>query len=154
MATHTNPALIAATVANTAAVAAALAASRARKQGNTPAPEAPAVPLDLPTQLDALRRAWQAATPGYAQRRDDLLRLRAALKRRLPEMADAIAADFGHRSRHESLLADGMTVLAAIDHLLRHLRRWMKPQRVAVGWRLWPARAQLRHQPLGVVGVI
>jgi len=47
-----------------------------------------------------------------------------------------------------------MTVLSAIDHLLRHLRRWMKPQRVSAGWRLWPARAQLRHRPLGVVGVI
>src|SRR5690606_21826891 len=45
-------------------------------------------------------------------------------------------------------------VLAAIDHLLRHLRRWMKPQRVSAGWRLWPARAQLRHRPLGVIGVI
>ncbi len=154
MSTNANPAVIAATIANTAAVAAALAASRARKEGNTPAQEAPAGALDLAAQLDALRHAWQTSIPGYAQRRDDLQRLRAALKRRLPEMADAIAADFGHRSRHESLLADGVTVLAAIDHLLRHLRRWMKPQRVAAGWRLWPARAQLRHQPLGVVGVI
>ncbi|AKC88304.1 aldehyde dehydrogenase [Pseudoxanthomonas suwonensis] len=109
---------------------------------------------DLAPTLQRLRQAWQADKPGHAQRRDDLRRLRAALMRRLPEMADAIAADFGHRSRDESLLADGMTVLAAIDHLLRHLRGWMKPRRVGAGWRLWPARAQLRHAPLGVVGVI
>jgi len=109
-------------------------------------------PLDA--TLAGLRTAWQRHRPGLPQRRADLQRLRAALKQRLPEMADAIAADFGHRSRHESLLADGMTVLGEIDHLLRHLRRWSRPRRVGAGWRLWPARAEVRPMSLGVVGVI
>ncbi|WP_411833751.1 coniferyl aldehyde dehydrogenase [Pseudoxanthomonas mexicana] len=109
---------------------------------------------DLLPTLQRLRTAWQAGKPDAAQRRADLLRLREALKRRLPEMADAIAADFGHRSRHETLIADGMAVLAEIDHLRRHLRGWMKPRRVGAGWRLWPARAELRAEPVGVVGVI
>ncbi|HRO28308.1 MAG TPA: coniferyl aldehyde dehydrogenase [Luteimonas sp.] len=108
----------------------------------------------LPATLARLRAAWQARKPDAVQRRDDLQRLRAALKRRLPEMAAAIAADFGHRSTHESLIADGMTVLTEVDHLRRHLRGWMKPRRVGVGWRFWPARAQLRSEPVGVVGVI
>src|SRR3546814_6342261 len=30
----------------------------------------------------------------------------------------------------------------------------MKPRRVGSGWRLWPARAQVRHEPVGVVGVM
>jgi len=111
-----------------------------------------AAPLD--STLAVLRAAWQHHRPPLAQRRADLRRLRAALKLRLGEMADAIAADFGHRSRHESLLADGMTVLGEIDHLLRHLRRWSRPRRVGAGWRLWPARAEVRAVPLGVVGVI
>ena len=38
---------------------------------------------ELPDTLARLRAAWQAGKPGLAQRRDDLLRLRAALKRRL-----------------------------------------------------------------------
>ena len=109
---------------------------------------------DLAPALQRLRSAWQADKPGYAQRRADLERLREALKRRLEEMADAIAADFGHRSKDESRIADGMTVLNDIDHLLRHLRGWMRPRRVGVGWRFWPARAEIRPQPLGVVGVI
>ena len=109
---------------------------------------------DLAPALQRLRSAWQAGKPGYAQRRADLERLREALKRRLEEMADAIAADFGHRSKDESRIADGMTVLNDIDHLLRHLRGWMRPRRVGVGWRFWPARAEIRPQPLGVVGVI
>ncbi len=109
---------------------------------------------ELRPTLTRLRDAWQAARPGYAQRRDDLQRLRDALKRRLDEMASTIAEDFGHRSTHESRIADGMAVLNEIDHLRRHLRRWMKPQRVGAGWRFWPARAEVRPQPVGVVGVI
>ncbi len=121
----------------------------------TPPPGDPATPVaDLAPALHALRAAWQARKPGHDQRRDDLRALRAALKARLPRMVEAIAADFGHRPRHESLLADGMPVLATIDMMLGHLRAWMRPRRVSAGWRLWPARAQLRNEPLGVVGVI
>jgi len=75
-------------------------------------------PTALPAILQTLRTAWQANRPSLEQRRSDLQRLRAALKARLPQMAEAIAADFGHRSTHESLIADGMTVLNEIDHLL------------------------------------
>ncbi|MEJ1097547.1 MULTISPECIES: coniferyl aldehyde dehydrogenase [unclassified Pseudoxanthomonas] len=109
---------------------------------------------ELAPTLARLRTAWQARRPDYSQRKDDLQRLRTTLKRRLDEMADTVAADFGHRSRHETLIADGMTVLNEIDHLAGHLRRWMKPQRVGVGWRFWPARAEVRAEPVGVVGVI
>ena len=118
-----------------------------------PGQDATAVAALAPT-LQGLRSAWQARKPDHAQRRRDLQRLRDALKRRLDEMADAVAADFGHRSKDESRIADGMTVLNDIDHLLRHLRGWMKPRRVGVGWRFLPARAQVRPSPLGVVGVI
>ena len=104
--------------------------------------------------LDRLRSAWQANKPGYQQRRDDLLRLRETLKSRLDEMVNTISEDFGHRSQHESLIADGMSVLGEIDHLLAHLRRWMRPKRVGVGWKFWPARAEIRAQAVGVVGVI
>ena len=109
---------------------------------------------ELRPTLDRLRAAWQAHKPDAAQRRDDLQRLRDALKRRLGEMAAAISADFGQRATVESLIADGMTVLTEIDHLRKHLRGWMKPRRVGVGWRFLPARAEIRPEPVGVVGVI
>ncbi len=113
-----------------------------------------ATPADLTPLLHTLRTAWLQQRPSVQQREDDLRRLRGALKPRLDEMARAIAADFGHRSQDESRIADGMSVLSAIDHLLRHLRRWARPRHAAAGWKLWPARAQLRPTPLGVVGVI
>ncbi|MBP6798137.1 MAG: aldehyde dehydrogenase family protein, partial [Luteimonas sp.] len=136
---------------------AAITATRARQEppgGGGDGPSGDTRVETLPQVLARLRAAWQAGKPGLAQRRDDLQRLRDALKRRLPEMAAAISADFGHRSRHESLVADGMTVLNEIDHLRRHVRGWMKPRRVGVGWRFWPARAEVRSEPVGVVGVI
>lgn len=109
---------------------------------------------DLAPTLSRLRDRWQTHKPDYAQRSDDLKRLRAALKARLEHMARTISEDFGGRSRHESLIADGMTVLGEIDHLLKHLRSWMRPKRIGVGIKFWPARAELRAEPVGVVGVI
>jgi len=109
---------------------------------------------DLLPTLQRLRAAQSAATPSFAQRREDLDRLRVAFQRRVEEMAKAVSFDFGNRSRHESLVADGMTVLSEIDHLRKHLKSWMRPQRRRVNWLFLPARAEVRMQPLGVVGVI
>ena len=116
----------------------------------TPAP----TPADLNGQLARLRGAQQRHTPDYAERIADLKRLRAAFKSRLEQFAAATSADFGRRSRHESLLSDGMTVLNEIDHVLRHLRVWMRPKKAAADWLFAPARTEIRYQPLGVVGII
>ncbi|MEG2940563.1 MAG: coniferyl aldehyde dehydrogenase [Thermomonas sp.] len=152
-----NTATIAANAAITAANAAIAGAARQQDgapppAGNTSGKDTPVA--DLAPTLQRLRDAWQANKPDHAQRHADLERLRHALKRRLDAMANTISADFGHRARAESVIADGMTVLNDIDHLLKHLRRWMKPTRAGVGWRFLPARAQVRPVPVGVVGVI
>jgi coniferyl-aldehyde dehydrogenase len=116
-------------------------------------------PIDTPADtlrptLERLRAAWQAQRPPLAQRRADLERLRREFRRRGAAMDAAIRADFGHRSPHENLMSESMVVLAEIDHVLRHLSRWTRPRRVGAGWRLWPARAQIRPVPLGVAGII
>ena len=114
----------------------------------------PPVQSDLALTLARLRAAQARNVPDFEQRKADLIRLRLAFKGRLDEMARVIAADFGQRSRHDTLVADGMTVLHEIDHMLKHLRRWMRPKRVHVDYRFQPGRAEIRSQPLGVVGVI
>ena len=115
-------------------------------------PDTPA--SELRPTLGRLRDAWRRNRPDARQRMDDLDRLRDAFKASRESMLAAISADFGHRSEHETLLSDTMTVTAEIDHLRGKLRGWMKPRRVGSGWRLWPARAQVRHEPIGVVGVM
>ncbi|MGH8080348.1 MAG: coniferyl aldehyde dehydrogenase [Lysobacter sp.] len=109
---------------------------------------------NLEATRERLRSAWQARKPDYAQRRADLIRLRDAFRERGAEMDAAIRADFGHRSSHENLLSEAMITLAEIDHALSHLRRWMRPRRAVVGWRFWPARAEIRPEPVGVVGIL
>ena len=116
--------------------------------------DTPAATGPLSALLETQRAAHLANPPDYRQRIDDLSRLRAAFKSSLDDLATAVAADFGRRSRHETLVADGMTVLHDIDHALGKLRHWMKPKRVPVDWTFWPARAEIRYQPVGVVGVI
>lgn len=109
---------------------------------------------DLRATFDAVRAAWLETRPTYAQRVQDLKRLQGAFSQRLGEMAEAISADFGHRSRHESLLGEGSVVLSEIKHTLRKLKSWMRPERRSAGWKLLPASAEIRHVPLGVVGII
>ena len=158
MSTHTTSAATAAIIAANAAITAATAeadaaAADARPAG--PAPDGSPTPVEaLAPTLERLRAAWRARKPDRAQRMHDLARLRAAFLRHRDAMEAAIRADFGHRSPHETLISDGMVVVSEIDHLRSHLRGWMRPRRASVGWRLWPARAQVRHEPVGVVGVM
>src|SRR5690348_3035982 len=115
--------------------------------------------MDMPiTRLDALlqaqRAAWQARAPDCAQRMDDLSRLRRAFKARLEDFVRAVSTDFGHRPRVETLLADGVPVLNEIDHVRKHLRRWMRTRRVAADAAFFPAHCEIVTRPLGVVGVV
>jgi coniferyl-aldehyde dehydrogenase len=119
-----------------------------------PSADADTPVADLAPRLQRLRESWIAQRPSVAQREAGLRRLRAAFDAGFDAMDAAIRADFGHRSRHENLLSESMIVRAEIDHALSNLRRWNRPRRVRSGWKLWPARAELRPQPLGVVGII
>jgi coniferyl-aldehyde dehydrogenase len=110
--------------------------------------------FDLGHQLERMRAAHAARVPDYEQRMSDLARLREAFKARLPDFVAAMDADFGRRSRHESMLTDGMTVLHEIDHIRSKLRRWMRPKRRLADWLFWPATTEVRYQALGVVGII
>ncbi|WHZ19822.1 MAG: aldehyde dehydrogenase [Rhodanobacteraceae bacterium] len=104
--------------------------------------------------LQRQRTAWRAHAPDLAERLNDLARLRVAFKARLEDFARAVSDDFGRRPRAETLLADGMPVLHEIDHARRHLRRWVRPRRVAADANFLPARCAIIPKPLGVVGIV
>ncbi len=110
----------------------------------------------LNAALALQRTAYRAhPVPTYAERREDLLRLRAFLREQQGPIADAISADYGHRSRHETRLAELVPALDGIGHALKHLKSWMRVQRRAADWITFPfARNSVIPQPLGVVGVI
>jgi coniferyl-aldehyde dehydrogenase len=92
--------------------------------------------------------------PSLNRRRADLIKLRQAIKDSSDRIADVISADFGNRSRHESLLAEVFATRSAIRYSLRHLATWMRLKRVPVSLELQRGRARTLFQPLGTVGVI
>ncbi|MGA2313713.1 MAG: aldehyde dehydrogenase family protein, partial [Xanthobacteraceae bacterium] len=105
--------------------------------------------------FDTQRAAFvQAGAPSLEERRADLAKLADAIRQNINRLADAIAADFGNRSRYETELAEIFPVQASIRHTLRHLAHWMQPKRVSVGLELMPAGARIIYQPVGVVGII
>jgi coniferyl-aldehyde dehydrogenase len=116
----------------------------------------PAIDATLRAALDAQRAAYLAdPVPSLAQRRADLRTLQRFVREHKQAICDAISADYGHRSRHETLLAEVFPVLDGIDHAVKHLSAWSRPQRRAVDWRNFlGANNRVIPQPLGVVGVI
>lgn len=65
----------------------------------------------------------------------------------------ALADDLGKPATESQITEIGF-VLGEIDHTLRHLARWMKPQRVRVPAALVPASARVVSEPLGVALII
>jgi coniferyl-aldehyde dehydrogenase len=118
-------------------------------------------PLKSPGQ-SALEDAFHAMfeisrttpAPDLAERLDRLARLRAAISENEARFEQAISADFGHRSRTETAIAETLLVLGEIKHAAKHLKKWMAPQRVSTALQFMPAKNRLIPQPLGVVGII
>lgn len=100
---------------------------------------------------EASRREMDAPA---SLRKDRLGRLLALLDENIETFADAISADFGHRSAHETRFAEALVVEGGIKLALRRVEHWMRPRRVPTAWHFWPGSNRLIPQPLGVVGII
>src|ERR1700728_4846853 len=95
--------------------------------------------------------------PSAAIRIDRLNRCIALLVDHRSEIETALNADFGARSSHVTAFADVASSIGPLKHARQHLARWMKTERrgttpAILG--LFGAKAELRYQPKGVVGII
>ena len=110
----------------------------------------------LEATLALQRRAYHAhPVPSKAERIQDLKRLQAFVRENEDALCDAISADYGHRSRHETRLAEIAPSVDGIKYVIKQLGKWMRPQRRHVDLMSFPlARNRVQPQPLGVVGVI
>ena len=107
-------------------------------------------------RLFALQKQAYADSPfpSYDQRvanLDKILRLTEAFESRFIE---AISADFGNRSKYESVIAEIVVTLSGARLAKKHLRKWMQPRGVATPLHMLPATSRIEPQPLGVVGII
>jgi coniferyl-aldehyde dehydrogenase len=112
---------------------------------------------DLQTLLSIQQRAMRAEPEVPARLRID--RLQRAIDLLLShqrELCDAAASDFGQRPATITRSMDILPAVLSLKYARRHLRRWMRPRRVNIGWPLGlpGARARIHRQPLGVVGLI
>jgi coniferyl-aldehyde dehydrogenase len=116
--------------------------------------------MDVPAEFtDCLARQRAAylkdPVPSAASRRADLQALHRMLTENETEIVSAIDADFGVRSAVETRLLELFPVREGIRSAISHLTKWMRPQKRAVDWLVFPgASNRVIPQPLGVVGVI
>jgi coniferyl-aldehyde dehydrogenase len=105
---------------------------------------------------DRLRAAWRAQTtpPDASARLAALGKLQTWIVGHQTEIAAAISADFGHRSAHETALAEVALSVGDLQSTRSHLRDWMRAEPRSTFWGLLPASSRVHRQPLGVVGVI
>jgi coniferyl-aldehyde dehydrogenase len=92
--------------------------------------------------------------PSLSRRHADLAKFRATIVRHRRAIEDAINADFGHRSRHETAIMEVVGVAEGTKYLIRNLRKFMAPTRRHVSLYMRPGSARIEYQPLGVVGVM
>lgn len=115
-----------------------------------------AVPEAISKCFQAQRTAYFAAPePSYDQRIGDLKSLARLLKENREAVIEAIHKDYTSRSTFETLFAEYFVVLEEINSNIKHLKRWMKPQKRKIDQSVYPTSSnRVIPQPLGVIGVI
>lgn len=101
------------------------------------------------------QRANQAAvkrsTP--SQRAAKLERLREAIVSREKQIYDALYADF-RKAPLESEISEIVPCLAELKDAIKHVHKWMKPQRVPTPMTLVGTHSAIHYEPKGVVLII
>ncbi|EZQ00937.1 aldehyde dehydrogenase family protein, partial [Acinetobacter sp. Ver3] len=89
------------------------------------------------------------------ERKLNLFKLKELINENLEEIIDAINADYGTRSRHETILAEIVTANDDIKNSIKKLKKWTKVQKRHVDHLLYlGAKNYVIPQPLGVIGII
>lgn len=86
-------------------------------------------------------------------RREQLRKLRAAIRKYEPEILKALGEDLG-KPGMEAFLGETAMVESEVEYALRSLPSWMKPRSVRTPLTLFPAECQVVNEPYGVVLII
>ena len=95
--------------------------------------------------------------PSAQQRIERIDRCIALLVDHRKAIEDALDADFGARSRDATAFTDVSGSIGPLKYAREHLKKWMRPEKrrttpAILG--LFGAKAEVRYQPKGVVGII
>ena len=112
---------------------------------------------DMQKILDRQKRAYlNDGVVSNEVRHDRLERAVNVIKKNEEKLVDAMSADFGHRSHHQSRFTDIASSIGPLRHAQKNLKRWRKSEKRSAMFplSLFGAKARVDYQPLGVVGVI
>jgi len=107
--------------------------------------------------LKKQRDAFVAARPeGLDVRRDRIKRTISLLVDHSEELCHAMNEDFGNRSRDQSMMTDIVGTINFGKYCLKHMDKWSKPEKRKVQFPLGllGAKAELRYEPKGVIGIL
>jgi len=109
---------------------------------------------DVPAIVTSLREAFASGrTRPYEWRKQQLEGVRRMLRENEQALGDAMHADLG-RSHFEGWGSETRFVDNEISHTLKHLRSWMKPERVPTPTAIQPGNCHIHKEPLGVTLVL
>ena len=117
---------------------------------------------DIRNALEAILIRQRSAqlrdgAPSAAIRTDRLNRCISILVDNRGKIEAALDADFGARSRNATAFTDIAGSIAPLKHARDHLAKWMRTERRTTTpslLGLFGAKAEIRYQPKGVIGVI
>ena len=105
-------------------------------------------------QLQSLRRYFDGYnTYSYGFRKKQLEKLKAAVLKHERDLFQALYTDL-KKSAEEAWVTEVGFLVAEINHTLKHLRKWMKRERVATNLLNFPSKSFVYKEPLGVVLII
>lgn len=106
------------------------------------------------TDFERLQQSFELGkTKTYAWRKAQLEALQRMLTDNEEAFVNALYTDLG-KSETEAFITEIGFLLNDIKHAKKHLRRWMKTQKVSTPLLAQPARSYLRPEPLGTVLII
>lgn len=106
------------------------------------------------TKLESLRRFFNSgATKPYAFRKEQLKKLKASILGHEQDLYDALYTDL-KKSKEETWVTETGMVISELNAAIRHLKGWMKPERVSTNLLNLPSGSKVMREPLGVVLII
>ena len=110
--------------------------------------------MEINHMLKAQDHFFQSGkTRSYEFRKKALLRLEASLKQNEKEIKDALVKDLG-KSSFESYMTEIGMLRSELSYVKKHLKRWMKSQKVRTPIAQFPSTSRKIKEPLGKVLII
>jgi coniferyl-aldehyde dehydrogenase len=116
---------------------------------------------DQKTEMEARLRKQRAAhhqmrPEPMALRKDRIERAMKLLTDHADDLCKVMAADFGNRSPHQSMITDIAGTVNFGKYCLKHMDKWSRAEKRHVQFPLGllGAKAEVRYEPKGVVGIL